>query len=71
MKNQVNRKQGLGLTISLVTGALVMLFLSGKVIDIPRGTNEGGIVGAAGVTIIIASMLVIGMVVNKLVNNPR
>jgi hypothetical protein len=71
MKNQLQGKQGLWLTLSIVTGALITLFLSGKIIEIPKGTNEGGIVGATGVAIIIVSMIVIGMVVNKLIKNPR
>lgn len=71
MKNQMKTKQRLGLAISLTTGALVVLFLSGKVIDLPRGTTDGGIIGAAGVAIIIFSMIVIGFVTSKLIRNTR
>lgn len=36
-----------------ITIFLIYLFLSGKIIDIPKGTEEGGLYGAIGVGIIL------------------
>jgi hypothetical protein len=37
----------------VLTGLLIVLFLTGKIIDIPHGTKEGGIIGGVGVLVII------------------
>lgn len=34
----------------------IVLFLSGKIIDIPHGTRQGGIVSAIGVAVILATL---------------
>jgi hydrogenase-4 membrane subunit HyfE len=51
--------QILPFSISILSGFLIMWFLSGKIIDIPRGTPEGGLAGAIGVFIIIALSFVL------------
>ena len=46
----------------LLTGAIVVLFLSGKIIKYPQGTREGGIIAGAGVAIILlVSFLIIAL----------
>ena len=37
----------------IITGILIMVFMSGKIIDIPKGTNQGEIISAIGVFAII------------------
>lgn len=37
----------------VLAGMLITLFLSGKIIDIPHGTHEGGIIGGIGVMVIL------------------
>lgn len=37
----------------ILTGAFIVLFLSGKIIDIPHGTLEGGIISGIGTLVII------------------
>lgn len=44
------------ISISLMA---VSLFLSGKIIDIPHGTHNGGIIGAIGVGVILIVMFII------------
>jgi uncharacterized protein YacL len=39
--------------IGIFIGLLIGWFLSSKVIDIPKGTHEGGIIGATGVFFIL------------------
>jgi len=53
--------------MGLTTGVLIMLFLNGKIIDIPRGTLGGGVIAAAGGAIIIICMIVLGFIAGKLV----
>ena len=55
----------LSLVIGLATGALIAFFLSGKIIDIPHGTHEGGIIAATGYAIIVVSMVLVGFLVIK------
>lgn len=46
----------------LLVGAAIALFLSGNIIEYPRGTREGGIIGAVGVAIILlASFLIMAL----------
>jgi hypothetical protein len=51
---------------ALITVTLVNLFLSGKIIDIPKGTHQGGIISAIGVFIILASVFVLTFMFNKI-----
>jgi hypothetical protein len=44
MNNQV--KTIAGMVLSMMTGALITLFLFGNIIEIPRGTHEGGLIAA-------------------------
>ena len=43
----------------LLTGAVVVLFLSGKIIKYPQGTKEGGIIAGTGVAIILLVSFII------------
>lgn len=43
----------------LLGGLLTLLFLSGKIIHIPYGTSEGGLIGATGFAIIGVCMFII------------
>jgi hypothetical protein len=60
-------KKYLGLYLSVATGLLIVWFLSGKMIDLPRGTHEAGLVGAAGVLAILAFMTAIGYLAHRVV----
>jgi len=63
----MENKKGLylSLVVGLATGALIAFFLSGKIIDIPHGTHEGGIIAATGYAIIVVSMVLVGFLVIK------
>jgi len=43
----------------LLAGLLIILFLSGKIIYIPHGTREGGIISGIGVLLIITFSITI------------
>ena len=55
------------LIMGLTTGVLIVSLLNGKIIDIHRGTHEGGIIAAAGVATIIISMVSLGFILLKLI----
>jgi len=71
MDNIKLTKNNLALIISIVIGLcgglLIMLFNLGKIIDVPFGTHEGGIIIATGVAIIIPCMIIVGIVIIRLV----
>jgi hypothetical protein len=50
----------------IVTGLLIALFLAGKIIDYPRGTPQGGIIGGIGVLVIIVSVIAINYLILRL-----
>lgn len=56
------------ITIGSITFILIAAFLSGKIIDIPRGTHEGGVISAIGVLVIMIIMFAVSVGVNKLIN---
>jgi len=47
------KKQIKPLIPGVLTGMLIVLFLSGKIIDIPHGTTRGGIISGIGVLVIL------------------
>lgn len=49
-----------------ITGILIVLFLSGKIIDYPRGTTEGGIIAGTGVLVIMIYVLTIYYLIYRL-----
>lgn len=51
----------------MLTMSLISAFLSGKIIDIPKGTHEGGVISAVEVGIIIVATTVIGFLFNYFV----
>jgi len=53
--------------IGLATGALIIFFLNGKIIDISYGTHDGGIIAATGFTIILVSIFLIGFIALKVI----
>ena len=65
MKNQQKGLSRLASVFAMMTSVLIILFLSGKIVEIPHGTREGGIMGATGVAIIIISMGVVSMVIKQ------
>lgn len=71
MHNQIAKIPILLTILSTVTSTLIILFLAGWIIEIPRGTREGGVMGAIGVAVIIAFMVIIGIVTKKLVKSPK
>jgi len=56
----------IGVSISLITATLTSVFLSGKIIDIPKGTHEGGIISAIGVGVILVFMSIVGFILIKI-----
>jgi len=50
----------------IIAGLLIILFLTGKIIDYPRGTLQGGIIGGIGVLLIIVSAIAINYLIFKL-----
>lgn len=55
------------ITIGTITFLLIAALLSGKIIDIPHGTNQGGIICGIGVLIIMIIMFAVSVGVNKLI----
>ena len=65
METKKNRKR---LFLSLISAFIIGLFLSGKIINIPRGTHEGGMIAAIGVAVIIISIIVIVYLIRYITN---
>ena len=66
--NMKNKKAFyVSLLMGLATGALIVSFLNSKIIDIHRGTHDGGIIAAAGSAAIIICMISFGLIVFKLI----
>jgi hypothetical protein len=66
MKTQLEKTR-IGGILGMVCGlAITLLLLSKNIIDIPRGTHEGGLMGAAIVAVVLAFMAVVIFVVAKL-----
>ena len=55
----------------ITTGTLIPLFLSGKIIDYPRGTTKGGIIAGIGVLVIMISVVAIYYLIFRLLGNKR
>jgi hydrogenase-4 membrane subunit HyfE len=55
-----------GISIAVLTSVLISIFLSGKIIYIPKGTHEGGVISAIGVGIIIVFMIIVGIIMNRI-----
>ncbi len=55
-----------GISIGVTTAALISIFLSGKIIEIPKGTHEEGVISAIGVGVIIVFMSIVGFILNKI-----
>jgi len=51
---------------SIAVLILIPLFLSGKIIDYPRGTPQGGLIGALGVFIILISTFAITYIIFRI-----
>ncbi len=64
--NNNTLKAAVGLSLSIMTSTLITLFLSGKIVAIPRGTHEGGMIAAAGVGVILLSMGIIIVALAKM-----
>ncbi|WP_207423803.1 hypothetical protein [Desertivirga brevis] len=56
-----NKKLFFQILVGPLTGAVVALFLSGKIIHYPQGTKEGGIIGAVAVAIIMLTSWILSM----------
>jgi hypothetical protein len=50
----------------LLTGLLIILFLLGKIIYIPHGTREGGIISGIGVSLIIILSITINYIIIRI-----
>ena len=53
----------------IISGLLIVLFLTGKIIDYPRGTPQGGMIAAIGVMLIIVSVVAISYIILRLKNH--
>ena len=51
--------------------ALISSFLSGKIIPIPHGTHEGGVISAIGISIILVAMSIVIIIGNWLMSKKR
>lgn len=56
----------IALAPGVITGVLIVLFLSGKIFDYPRGTLKGGITAAIGVLVIMVSVVSIHYLIYRL-----
>lgn len=54
-----------------ITVFLIYLFLSGKIIEIPKGTEEGGLYGAIGVGIILIVVFTLVFITFKMVTRKK
>lgn len=52
-----------------ISGLLIVLFLTGKIIDYPRGTPQGGMIAAIVVMLIIVSVVAISYIILRLKNH--
>ena len=57
--------------IGIATMILINFFLNGKIIDIPKGTREGGIISVIGYVIIIVIMAVLLFGILLLINRKK
>jgi hypothetical protein len=51
------------ISIPVCTAILIVLFLSGHIIQIEKGTHDGGITGAIGVGVILPVMFLISFLI--------
>lgn len=62
-----NKQNNIFLAIVIgISTLLISLFLSGKIILIPHGTQEGGIISAVGVAVILLINFVIIFGINRI-----
>lgn len=54
-----------------ITGLLIVLFLSGKIIDFPRGTVRGGMIAAIGSLVIMVSVVTTNYLIYRLKKNKQ
>lgn len=66
MKSKVKTLKGFILSPGAITGVLIVLFLSGKIIDYPKGTHEGGIIAGTGVLVIMVSVAATNYLIYRL-----
>jgi hypothetical protein len=71
MKKLKKEKIMKALIPGIITGILIMVFLSGKIIDIPKGTNQGEIISAIGVFAIILSVFILTVLFSKIRKTER
>ena len=50
----------------IIVGILITILLSGKIIDIPKGTNQAGIISAISVFSIILSVFFLTILFSKI-----
>jgi len=53
----------------LTAVALITVFLSGKIIDIPSGTHKGGMISVIGVGIILITIFLLTIILKKIFNH--
>jgi len=58
-----------GLIGGLIGGVLISLFLSGKIIDIPNGTHQGGIIAGVGYVIIVITVIILTLIFMKILKH--
>jgi len=58
----INKLLIFGGVVSVVTSIILNIFSSGKIIDIPKGTPEGGIIAVVGSFLIVVSVVFISVI---------
>lgn len=71
MKKLKKEKFMKALIPGIITAIFIAVFLSGKIIDIPRGTHKGGIISAIGVFTIILSVFILTIIFSKIRKTER
>lgn len=61
-------KTNLNHVFTMLTFFLIYVFLRGKIIDIPFGTHEGGIIAGIGVAIILVGIIFLIFITHQVVN---
>jgi hypothetical protein len=71
MKELKKEKFMKALIPGIITGILITVFLSGKIVAIPKGTQQGGIISAIGVFAIILSVFILTILFSKIRKTER
>ena len=72
MKNTLITKNNISVLIAAGIGYIILkMFLDERIIDIPKGTAEGVIITSVGYVAIIATIIVVTLVIQMLLNKKK